>query len=119
MSFFTADVSKASAKVKSELPGRTNEAKYEGEKYATQASNKLDAAVRSSLPFLPQKPILTYSCKQYNKTAAELAKAENKFEDYRKSAGAEAMAKIDAADKKVEQEAAKAKSGISSWFGGK
>lgn len=29
------------------------------------------------------------------------------------------MKKIDAADRKVEQEAAKAKSGISSWFGGK
>jgi hypothetical protein len=29
------------------------------------------------------------------------------------------MKKIDAADARIEQEAAKAKSGISSWFGGK
>jgi hypothetical protein len=44
-----------------------------------------------------------------------LAKAEGKFEEYKKDAGK----KIDAADRKVEQKAAEAKSGISSWFGGK
>merc|ERR1711977_180829 len=46
---------------------------------------------------------------------AELAKAEGKFDQYRKDAGA----KIDAADRKIENKAAEAKSGISSWFGGK
>ena len=49
----------------------------------------------------------------------EVANAENKLEQYRKDASREAMKKIDAADRKVEEGAAKAKSGISSWFGGK
>jgi hypothetical protein len=44
-----------------------------------------------------------------------VANAESKLEQYRKDAGK----KIDAADRKVEEGAAKAKSGVSSWFGGK
>ncbi|KAJ5051499.1 uncharacterized protein L3040_001275 [Drepanopeziza brunnea f. sp. 'multigermtubi'] len=94
-----ADLSRASAKIKSEIPGRAHEAQKEGEKWASQAGAKLDSAVE--------------------KSKAELSKAEGKFEAYRKDLGAEAMKKIDAADAKIEQEAAKAKSGISSWFGGK
>ncbi|KAK0107066.1 hypothetical protein ONS95_003776 [Cadophora gregata] len=90
-----ADLSRASAKIKSEIPGRTKEAQKEGEKWASEAGAKLDSAVE--------------------KSKAELAKAENKFDQYRKDAGA----KIDAADKKIETKAAEAKSGISSWFGGK
>merc|ERR1712098_600351 len=50
-----------------------------------------------------------------DKSKAELAKAEGKFDQYRKDAGA----KIDAADRKIENKAAEAKSGISSRFGGK
>ncbi|KAI6714321.1 hypothetical protein JHW43_003135 [Diplocarpon mali] len=84
-----------SAKIKSEIPGRTQEAQKEGEKWASQAGAKVDSAVATS--------------------KAELAKAEGKFDQYRKEAGA----KIDAADKKIENKAAEAKSGISSWFGGK
>ncbi|CAL3971311.1 hypothetical protein PZA11_007831 [Diplocarpon coronariae] len=90
-----ADLSRASAKIKSEIPGRTQEAQKEGEKWASQAGAKVDSAVATS--------------------KAELAKAEGKFDQYRKEAGA----KIDAADKKIENKAAEAKSGISSWFGGK
>ena len=52
---------------------------------------------------------------QVEKSKAELAKAEGKFDQYRKETGA----KIDAADRKIENKAAEAKSGISSWFGGK
>jgi hypothetical protein len=37
----------------------------------------------------------------------------------RKEAGKEAMKSVDAFDRKVEEGAAKAKSGILSWFGGK
>lgn len=40
-----ADVSKASAKVKSEVPGRTNQAQKEGEKWASEAGAKVDSAV--------------------------------------------------------------------------
>ncbi|KAE8453014.1 hypothetical protein EG329_012201 [Mollisiaceae sp. DMI_Dod_QoI] len=96
---FEADVSKASAKVQEQLPGRTNQAQKEGEKWASQAGSKVDSAVE--------------------KGRAELAKAEGKIDAYRKEAGTDAMKKIDEADKKIEEGAAKAKSGISSWFGGK
>jgi hypothetical protein len=57
--------------------------------------------------------------RQTDKARAELAKTEGKFEQYRKDAGNEAMKKIDEADRKIEEGAAKAKGGISSWFGGK
>lgn len=42
---FESDLSKASAKVKSEVPGRTNEAKKDAEKWATVAGAKVDSAV--------------------------------------------------------------------------
>lgn len=65
--------------------------------------------------YLLSRPQLTLPRTQTEKARAELAKAEGKFEEYRKDAGK----KIDQADRKVEAEASKAKSGISSWFGGK
>jgi hypothetical protein len=52
---------------------------------------------------------------QADKAKQEVANAESKLEQYRKDAGK----KIDAADRKVEEGASKAKSGVSSWFGGK
>lgn len=42
-----------------------------------------------------------------------------KAEAYGKDAGHTAMKKIDEMDRTVEKEASKAKSGVSSWFGGK
>ncbi|KAJ2977605.1 hypothetical protein NUW58_g7760 [Xylaria curta] len=54
-----------------------------------------------------------------NKTEAELSKAKSEAEAYAKEARDATMKKIDQFDKKVEDEASKAKSGISSWFGGK
>ena len=56
---------------------------------------------------------------QTEQARAELAKTEAKIDNYRKDASKEAMKKIDKFDAKVEEGAAKAKSGISSWFGGK
>ncbi|KAF8862426.1 hypothetical protein BDZ45DRAFT_671164 [Acephala macrosclerotiorum] len=96
---FEADVSKASANVQEHLPGRGTQAQKEGEKWASIAGAKVDSAVE--------------------KGRAELAKAEGKLDQYRKDAGTEAVKKIDQADKKIEEGAAKAKSGFSSWFGGK
>ena len=49
----TGDLSRASAKIKSELPGRGNEAKKEGEKWASEAGSKLDSAVRNSSFYFP------------------------------------------------------------------
>jgi hypothetical protein len=56
---------------------------------------------------------------QADKARAELARAEAKAEQYGKEAKKETMAKIDQFDKTVEKKAAEAKSGLSSWFGGK
>ncbi|TGO60739.1 hypothetical protein BCON_0033g00510 [Botryotinia convoluta] len=96
---FESDLSRASAKVKSEIPGRTTQAQKEAEKWGSEAGAKLDSAT--------------------NQARAELAKAEGKFEQYKNDAAQTTMKKIDEVDRKVEAEAAKAKSGISSWFGGK
>ncbi|KAF7946403.1 hypothetical protein EAE96_009401 [Botrytis aclada] len=96
---FESDLSRASAKVKSEIPGRTTQAQKEAEKWGSEAGAKLDSAT--------------------NQARAELSKAEGKFEQYKNDAAQTTMKKIDEVDRKVEAEAAKAKSGISSWFGGK
>jgi len=94
-----ADMAKASAKIKGELPGRGKEAQKTGEAWASEAGAKIDSAT--------------------DKARAELAKAEGKMEAYGKDAKRDTMQKIDAFDKTVEKKASEAKSGISSWFGGK
>ncbi|KAK6600928.1 hypothetical protein H4I95_07910 [Botrytis cinerea] len=96
---FESDLSRASAKVKSEIPGRSTQAQKEAEKWGSEAGAKLDSAGQQA--------------------RAELAKAEGKFEQYKNDAAQTTMKKIDEVDRKIEAEAAKAKSGISSWFGGK
>lgn len=55
---------------------------------------------------------------QLGKTQAELAKARADAEAYAKDLKAGTMKKVDEFDRKVEAEASKAKSGVSSWFGG-
>jgi hypothetical protein len=67
----------------------------------------------------PHNCLLADPTQQTDKARADLAKAEGKFEQYRKDTANDALKKIDAADRKIEEGAAKAKSGISSWFGGK
>jgi hypothetical protein len=47
-------MSKASAKVKGELPGRTNEAQKTGEAWASETGAKIDSAVRNPRQFLNQ-----------------------------------------------------------------
>ncbi|EHL03284.1 hypothetical protein GLAREA_00489 [Glarea lozoyensis ATCC 20868] len=96
---FESDIHKASAKTKAQLPGTASQVKKDGEKWASEAGQKVDSMV--------------------DQAKAEAAKAEGKFEQYRKDASKETMRAIDNADRKVEESAAKAKSGISSWFGGK
>jgi len=96
---FESDIHRASAKVKSELPGRGKEAEKNAEKWASEAGQKVDSAT--------------------DKARAEVAKAEGKLDQYRQDISKGTLKKIDEVDRKVEQTAAKAKSGISSWFGGK
>ncbi|KAK9774460.1 putative Calcofluor white hypersensitive protein [Seiridium cardinale] len=93
-----ADAHKLSAKVKGELPGRGKEAEKRTEQYGAEAGAKFDSAV--------------------SKSQAEIAKAKAEAEAYAKDVKANTLKKVDEFDRKVETEAAKAKSGISSWFGG-
>jgi len=92
---FESDVSRASSKLKGELPGKGNQVQKDAEKWGADVGAKMDNAA--------------------DKAKQEVANAESKLEQYRKDAGK----KIDAADRKVEEGASKAKSGVSSWFGGK
>jgi hypothetical protein len=50
---------------------------------------------------------------------SKLSSAESKLDQLRHDAGRDIQAKIDAADRKVEEAAASAKKTTSSWFGGK
>ncbi|KAI2627404.1 hypothetical protein GGS26DRAFT_139711 [Hypomontagnella submonticulosa] len=94
-----ADAHRVSAQFKSELPGRGEQAKKDAEKYGAEAGAKVDSAL--------------------GKSESELKKAAAEAEAYAKDAKAAALKKVDEFDKKVETEASKAKTGISSWFGGK
>lgn len=49
----------------------------------------------------------------------DLSKAKHETESYAKSAKAETLKKIDEMDRKVEEQAAKSKGYLSSWFGSK
>ncbi|XXH03658.1 hypothetical protein Hte_010063 [Hypoxylon texense] len=105
-----ADAHKASAKFKSEIPGRGDQAKKEAEKYGAEAGAKVDSAIVREANRNPDR--------QLSKTQAELQRAKQETEAYAKDAKAAALKKVDEFDRKVEADAAKAKSGISSWFGG-
>lgn len=61
----------------------------------------------------------TLTTGQTAEAKSKLAEAEAKAKEYRDKTGKELNSAIDKFDKTVEEKAAKAKSGISSWFGGK
>ncbi|KAJ1333802.1 hypothetical protein MN608_03799 [Microdochium nivale] len=88
-----ADAHRASAKIKSELPGRTGEYRKEAEAAGARAGAAID----------------NYS----NKAQTELQRATANAEAYAKDAKATTLKKVDEFDAKVEQKAAEAKS----WFG--
>lgn len=96
---FESDMHKAAAQVKGHLPGRGVDAEKEGKKYGQEAGARIDSAVAAA--------------------DKEFSKAKSEAEAYAKSAKADALKKIDEIDRKVEEGSAKAKSTISSWFGGK
>ena len=56
---------------------------------------------------------------QVGDAKAKLAEASSKAEQYRKDAAKEINKEVDKFDKTVEKKTTEAKSGISSWFGGK
>jgi hypothetical protein len=55
---------------------------------------------------------------QVSEADRQASRAKSNAEAFAKDARAEAIKKVDQFDAKVEEGAAKAKSGISSWFGG-
>jgi uncharacterized membrane protein YqiK len=63
--------------------------------------------------------VILLPLQQVAKTDAELSKLKSEAEAYAKQAKADALKKVDQFDRTVEDKAAKAKGGISSWFGGK
>ncbi|KAL1845373.1 hypothetical protein Daus18300_014555 [Diaporthe australafricana] len=96
---FEADIHKASAKVKGELPGRGQQFEKEAQATGREAGAKFDEALA--------------------KTQAELQKGKAEAAAYAKDAKSATIAEIDKFDKKVEEKTAQAKSGVSGWFGGK
>lgn len=61
---------------------------------------------------------LTVVTTQYAEIDRQTSRAKSNVEAYTKDAKAEAIKAVDKFDAKVEEGAAKAKGGISSWFGG-
>ncbi|KAI9817034.1 MAG: hypothetical protein M1832_004751 [Thelocarpon impressellum] len=90
------DAARASSAVKSEIPGKGKEVQKKGEQWATEAGSKVDRTVHDA--------------------KAKLTETEAKAEQYRRETGKELGSKIDQFDKKVEEGASKAKSGVSGWF---
>ncbi|KAJ2971711.1 hypothetical protein NQ176_g7557 [Zarea fungicola] len=97
---FESDIHKASANIKSHLPGAGSspDASKKLEQAGSDAGAKLDKAWQ-----------------QADKKAQA---ARDNAQAYVKDAKAEAIKAVDKFDKTVEDGAAKAKSGISGWFGG-
>ncbi|KAK3501803.1 hypothetical protein B0T13DRAFT_464459 [Neurospora crassa] len=95
---FEADLHRGAAKIKSELPNssQTN-ARQEGAHYGKEIGGKIDEAV-------------SQADKTYSST-------KHQAEALAKDTKAEALKKIDQFDRTVEQKAAEAKAGVSSWFG--
>ncbi|KAK5092522.1 hypothetical protein LTR70_001898 [Exophiala xenobiotica] len=105
-----ADAHKASAKLRGEVEPRGREAGARGEAVVRQAGDKFDNAAGDAQKRFEQ-----------SKRDAQKALEEGRKEahDVAAKASAEAKREIDAFDKNVMEGAQKAKSGISSWFGGK
>ncbi|KAH8821116.1 hypothetical protein F5884DRAFT_766675 [Xylogone sp. PMI_703] len=86
---FESDIHSASAKIRGELPPRDSA--------LGKAENKVDEATE--------------------RARAGLAQAESKVDEYGSQIRKDTREKINAFDKKVEEGASKAKSGVSGWFG--
>lgn len=123
------DVHKATASIKSHLPGTGSDpnAAKKLENIGSEAGAKLDKAVSSLSPRTPwlreageaasnERHRLTPQ--QWNQADSQVAAARNNAQAYAKDAKSEALKAVDKFDKTVEEGAAKAKSGISGWFGG-
>ncbi|RDA85809.1 hypothetical protein CP532_5781 [Ophiocordyceps camponoti-leonardi (nom. inval.)] len=97
---FQSDVHRASANIKSQLPTTSSEkTEKDLRRYGSEAGAKIDDALAEA--------------------DKQASKIKSNAEAYARDIRAEANKTIDKFDTKVEEGAAKAKSGVSSWFGGK
>ncbi|KAL9533089.1 hypothetical protein SMMN14_03822 [Sphaerulina musiva] len=107
---FEADAARASNKVQSQLPGAGKEAKKDAELYGEEAKSKFNQLVQDGK-------------QEAHKVDAKLAEYRKDAQSTLNSAATDAQKNankaIDQFDQKVTEGAAKAKSGISSWFGSK
>ncbi|CAK7225873.1 hypothetical protein SBRCBS47491_006036 [Sporothrix bragantina] len=92
--------------VRDRASGATNELRPEAEKYGAEAGAKIDSAVAKAQS-------------EYNRAAAQARDASANVSKQVEDARSQVNKSIDAFDKKVEDTASKAKSGVSGWFGGK
>jgi len=83
-----------------------------------RAGSTIDSTVRdgssSTLPEKKPEPALTNAPGK-----SRIAEGQHKLGETKDKTGKTIMSKIDEVDLKIENEASKAKGGISSWFGGK
>ncbi|KAI9715542.1 MAG: hypothetical protein M1828_000794 [Chrysothrix sp. TS-e1954] len=104
---FESDAAKASSKVRSELPGKGQEAKQDIKVSAQEIGSKFDSGLDSA-----KKEARNIE----NQARGYSSDAEKKMAEARKNTGSELNKAVDKFDKTVEDGASKAKSGISSWF---
>ncbi|THV64132.1 hypothetical protein D6D19_10332 [Aureobasidium pullulans] len=115
------DAARLSSAARDELPGRAKELKTEAKVYGEQIGQKIDGAVKDARD----------KTREFDaKFETYRADAEKNINKYSKEANKEFNSAVDTFDKKVgdaaanakasaEVNAEKAKSGLSSWFGGK
>ncbi|KAH9822794.1 hypothetical protein Tdes44962_MAKER04627 [Teratosphaeria destructans] len=103
------DAAKLSREIKSHLPGAEKEVKKDSEVLAADAGRKFDQTVADAKSGLSK---VDAKLETYRKDA------EKSIEQSAHEAKIQANAAIDKFDKSVTEGASKAKSGISSWFGG-
>ncbi|KAJ9654327.1 hypothetical protein H2198_006625 [Neophaeococcomyces mojaviensis] len=117
-----ADAHKASAKLKSEVPGREKEAEKKGELLAAQAGAKIDqvgAKIDQTVSGMTRRKGVDVDGSQSYEAQRKLEEAKKEASEFSQKAANEANKAIDKFDKSVTDGASKAKSGFSSWFGGK
>lgn len=124
----TADAHRAAATAKAHLPGRSPDAQNYGKEAGAKIDNAvsiapfirdhLQAVSTSSFPPTQRGISLTFLALQIAEADKQVGRAKSNIEAFGKDARAEALKAVDKFDAKVEEGAAKAKSGVSSWFGG-
>ncbi|CAK7563133.1 MAG: hypothetical protein SEPTF4163_000992 [Sporothrix epigloea] len=103
--------------VRNRASGTAGEFRTDAEKYGAEAGAKVDSAVARAQSEYNRAAAQAQN--EYNRAAAQARDASNSVSKQVEDARSQVNKSVDAFDKKVEDTAAKAKSGVSGWFGGK